>query len=496
MKRFLISLVILSVVEGWMNNVIAQVTNASAPLSVTETGIKWTTGLSWEQVKQKARAENKSIFVDAYTTWCGPCKAMDKYVYPNDTVGDFFNKHFISVKAQMDVTDKDDQRVKDWYDDATTIRTAYAVEAFPSFIFLSPEGKIVQKEQGYRPVKEFVNVGEAALRPGKTYDDPYQSYNRLVAEYKQGIKHYDSLPMMIKTAFQINEGDLAREMFWDHFNYASALKENERYTKQNIELWSSISLKANSKVLQFFLKDADKIDQVMDQKGFSTKTIDKTIQNTIVDSFYRMQKGFTTTNTGKKVPNSEIMFMKLPIKVDGKIEPDNVEADWNTLNKMIRKHFSKEYTIRNVYMAKLGWYSKHQNEESVSKTYFSHLDKFPPQDLRKGYEIINQFCWQTFLYVNDKNLLKKALAWMDKIIQHGDSNDRHLDTYANILYKLGRVKEAIEWEEKAASSKSPDIYKNRFQEKLPNNKYLAVIEKMKKGEPTYLEQGAIWIKEK
>src|ERR1044072_2926152 len=75
--------------------------------SKTNCGIKWTTGLSWEQVKQKAKAENKYIFIDVFTTWCGPCKMMDKTVFINDTVGTFFNQHFISVKVQMDRTSND-----------------------------------------------------------------------------------------------------------------------------------------------------------------------------------------------------------------------------------------------------------------------------------------------------------------------------------------------------------------------------------------------------
>src|SRR5438105_903166 len=41
-------------------------------------GIKFTEGISWEQVKAKAKAESKYIFIDAYATWCGPCMKMDK----------------------------------------------------------------------------------------------------------------------------------------------------------------------------------------------------------------------------------------------------------------------------------------------------------------------------------------------------------------------------------------------------------------------------------
>ena len=61
-------------------------------LSMTEEGkgIKGITGLFWEQIKQKAKQENKYIFIDAYTTWCGPCKMMDEYVYANDSESNFF----------------------------------------------------------------------------------------------------------------------------------------------------------------------------------------------------------------------------------------------------------------------------------------------------------------------------------------------------------------------------------------------------------------------
>lgn len=454
-----------------------------------EKGIKWTTGLSWEQVKQKAKAEKKYIFIDAYTTWCGPCKAMDKYIYPNDTVGIFFNEYFISIKAQMDVTDKDDQSIKDWYNDATAIRTEYMVVAYPSLIFLSPQGKILQKEEGYRSKEKLIAIGKEILTPGKTYEDPFKEYKKLVSEYKQGIKHYDSMPYMIRTAGKLNDNDLAREMFKDHLNYVSTLNENERYTKQNIELWFSILLKVDSKALQFFIKDSIKIDQVVGQKGFSTMAIDKTIQGRIVDSFFRIQKGETTIITGKKVPNSEIMFMWLPTREDGKIEPDYVEADWKKLKKMISKHFSQDYVARNVFTAKISWYWKHQNMEGVAKTYFSQLAKYPPIDLVKEYDMINEICWQTFLYSNDRKLLQKALAWMDKIIQQGANQPNKIDTYANLLYKLGQTNEAIEWEEKAYNiriSKGEGI----------DNTYKNVIEKMKKGEPTYLKKGAIWPKDK
>src|SRR5689334_7898174 len=65
------------------NNVCAQstpvVVSSDRQLSKTDSnshGVQWTTGLSWEQVKQKAQLEKKYIFLDCLATWCGPCKMM------------------------------------------------------------------------------------------------------------------------------------------------------------------------------------------------------------------------------------------------------------------------------------------------------------------------------------------------------------------------------------------------------------------------------------
>ena len=50
--------------------------------------------LTWKDVKQKAKNEKKYIFIDAYTTWCGPCRYMSKNIFPQKEVGDFFNENF------------------------------------------------------------------------------------------------------------------------------------------------------------------------------------------------------------------------------------------------------------------------------------------------------------------------------------------------------------------------------------------------------------------
>ena len=58
----------------------------------TPKGIKFTEG-SLADLMKLSTAENKLIFIDAFTTWCGPCKRMAKDVFPDSTVGYTLSLH-------------------------------------------------------------------------------------------------------------------------------------------------------------------------------------------------------------------------------------------------------------------------------------------------------------------------------------------------------------------------------------------------------------------
>ena len=71
-------------------------------------GVNFEHKLSWEQILEKAKNENKYIFVDVYATWCAPCKKMEQLVYTSNEVAQYENKYFVSVKLQIDTTKNDD----------------------------------------------------------------------------------------------------------------------------------------------------------------------------------------------------------------------------------------------------------------------------------------------------------------------------------------------------------------------------------------------------
>ena len=114
-------------------------------------------GMTWAQVKAKALKEKKMIFFDAYATWCGPCKYMDNSVYTQKAAGDYYNANYINVKMDMEAGE------------GITLSEEFNISAYPTFLFFSPEGKLVHKYIGGMEVDEFVQLGKDAKNPAKQY---------------------------------------------------------------------------------------------------------------------------------------------------------------------------------------------------------------------------------------------------------------------------------------------------------------------------------------
>lgn len=437
--------------------------------SAQKKGIQWTEGLSWEQVKQKAEKENKFIFLDVFATWCGPCKLMDKEVYPNDTLGNFFNERFISVRMQTDRTPNDNEQVKSWYSDAEAIARQFRVEGYPSFVFLNPQGIRVEMQSGYKSAAELIALGKTALTPGKKYDDPYAEYKILLTEYKEGKRNMERMPYFLGIAIS-SDTAVFRQAIKEYTNYCMTLKPEERYTKDNVQMWSNWALKSTTRAFQFFYKDGELIDRVMNQKGFAREVVARTIEQEIVWPFLREQ------SNGRVEPGGAILS-------GPDLTSDYSEADWKKLAKMIKKQYGASYVDKSVLNARIQWYMHNQNLNALSKWQLIQLKKYPPPDIKRAAGMINSTAWGIFLNATDKRLLSEALGWTTKLANKDLAGSNLMDTHANLLYKLGRKQEAVEWELNAiAAAKSQSKKESMTQ----------ALEQMKRNEPTYLSHGVKW----
>ncbi len=57
---------------------------------------------TWKQALNKAKADKKIIFLDAYASWCGPCKVMARKTFRDASVAKFYNKNFINIAMDME----------------------------------------------------------------------------------------------------------------------------------------------------------------------------------------------------------------------------------------------------------------------------------------------------------------------------------------------------------------------------------------------------------
>lgn len=96
---------------------------------------------NFESVLSKAANEKKLVFVDCYTSWCGPCKMLTRQTFPDKELGDYFNKKFVSVQIDMEKGE------------GPALQKKYKVEAFPTLLILDAEGKELHKLMGFRDAK-------------------------------------------------------------------------------------------------------------------------------------------------------------------------------------------------------------------------------------------------------------------------------------------------------------------------------------------------------
>ena len=109
-------------------------------------------GTTLEQASAKAKAENKLIFLDCYTQWCGPCKKMAKEVFPQEVVGAYMNPKFVNLKIDMES------------EYGAPLAKKLQVNAYPTFVIFNADAKEIGRFLGGSDAVKFLeNVGQKSV---------------------------------------------------------------------------------------------------------------------------------------------------------------------------------------------------------------------------------------------------------------------------------------------------------------------------------------------
>ena len=170
-------------------------------------GIEFVSG-SWDEILSKARQENKLIFMDCYTSWCGPCKQMARTTFVDPEVATMFNEKFINVKVDMEKGE------------GKTLKERYHVTAYPTLNFINGNGEIVHCVVGGMDVKELMAQGNVALSgKGLTY---------MQGEYANGNRAPEFIETYLNVLDMANLGEEAQKVSLDYFATLDREKLNEK----------------------------------------------------------------------------------------------------------------------------------------------------------------------------------------------------------------------------------------------------------------------------
>lgn len=133
------------------------------------------------------------------------------------------------------------------------------------------------------------------------------------------------------------------------------------------------------------------------------------------------------------------------------------EKNWKFIEKLVydinshafkyleanSEKFADKFGASDVYkkigLAKLQYYMAEKDWKSYSEVAVEILDN----DKVDNAGFLNQVAWTFFENINDTEMLEKALNWAKRSMEI-EEDYYNTDTYAALLYKLGRYDEALE----------------------------------------------------
>jgi thioredoxin-related protein len=148
-------------------------------------GIQW---ISWGEMVEKSKKEQRKVVVDVYTDWCGWCKRMDATTFQQAQIAKYVNKNYYAVKFNAEDKQDIDFKGRTFKFVKNGMRGYHELAAeitrgrlsYPTVVFLDEKLEVIQSIPGYRDAAEFEKIvtyfgeNQHQKTPWETYQKNYQ----------------------------------------------------------------------------------------------------------------------------------------------------------------------------------------------------------------------------------------------------------------------------------------------------------------------------------
>lgn len=330
-------------------------------------------------ILNKAKQEKKLVFLDAYASWCGPCKLMERNVFTDKNVADYYNQNFINAHFDME---KGEGRA---------LAAKYGIRSYPTMLFLNGEGEIMGKELGYIQADQFLELG-------KKNNKPQLVNTNLKDEFLKGNLDQNSLLSFINL-YASKDPILAKKASEQYFEN----KKDNAFTPEEINALLNFTQSTEDKNYQIFKKNKDGIVKLLSEKNYSQ-----------FDNYLQLLQLFKSATDDK-----------------------TKSIDDNKILKDGTKYLSKEDLAKSLDIYKLNYYAANQKYADYEKTaleYYKNADDFNNSELLAAAKIFDEG-------VTTPTSLQTAARWAEKAVMAAENYDS-TSVLATLYDKLGKKEEA------------------------------------------------------
>jgi thiol-disulfide isomerase/thioredoxin len=414
-------------------------TFAATPRTEDPAGIKFFTG-SWKEVLAEAKRQNKPVFVDIYTTWCGPCKLMAKEAFPNPKVGEKFNTSFVSYQIDAEKGEGIDVAKK------------YTVDAYPTSLYVSANGDLIHRAIGYGGIKGMIDEAEKALLSSKEGG----SISELDKQFADGKRDTDFLATYLQKRAKVGmPNSEALDV------YLKAVPESDWSSDRNVDIIIGNLTSANARGYDFLLSQYPSMR--MSQAGRSMMmTLQKATQNdfrqaaqqkdeALLERVIKHNAAFMNAMRPqseamlKQAADSQRMRFYQQTKKYDQYRPLAVAEATKLMNTPADSVKSRDELNYKRFQQQTAMMPDSVKNSENFKKYATSMQNAETERIAMS---LNNLAWTYYENMPDKQDLTQALSWSAKSLDYKRA-PMYLDTYAHLLDKLGREADAIKIEQEA-----------------------------------------------